>query len=190
MPVRDLAAHAHSAVDELDQRALSWAATRRHGPLRPILNVFVRSSDLLLPWIAVSAGITRVGERPQRRTLARGWAALALAAIVENGLVKPPTERSRPDPQRLPDGQRRSVHPSTSSFPSGHIGAVTAFSVVIGDVLPRWRTPLSLLAVCATYARVYTGRHYLSDALAGLAIGTAVGTVLARRSVAGPDPSA
>lgn len=58
-----------------------------------------------------------------------------------------------------------------ASFPSGHattIGSVTAVLVLL---FPWLRYPLVPFAICVAGTRVLTGSHYLSDVLAGGAIG-------------------
>jgi membrane-associated phospholipid phosphatase len=64
----------------------------------------------------------------------------------------------------------------TTSFPSGHAAAVTAYAMVArsSDVLP-FKTTAALAAVVAA-SRIYLGTHYLSDTVAGIALG--VGAVL------------
>jgi membrane-associated phospholipid phosphatase len=66
-----------------------------------------------------------------------------------------------------------SLKASLASFPSGH--AATAFSVAmaVGWMLPLWRTPLVLLAVLIGLSRIILGAHYVSDVVAGAALGLA-----------------
>jgi membrane-associated phospholipid phosphatase len=64
----------------------------------------------------------------------------------------------------------------TTSFPSGHAAAVTVYAMVArsSETLP-FKTVAALAAVVAV-SRIYLGTHYLSDTVAGVAIG--VGAVL------------
>jgi membrane-associated phospholipid phosphatase len=74
------------------------------------------------------------------------------------------------------------VHLTTYSYPSGHAVASTVFyGAVCAIVFTRVRSPgLRLLAAvaCAAmvllvcFSRVYLGAHYLSDVIAGVAVGT------------------
>jgi undecaprenyl-diphosphatase len=85
--------------------------------------------------------------------------------------------RDRPPVEQL-DGSL-----PTNSFPSGHVAAAVAFYVGL-LVIARWHTrrpavivPVACLAVLAplivAVSRLYRGMHYLSDVLAGAALGAA-----------------
>ena len=75
------------------------------------------------------------------------------------------------------------VHLATYSFPSGHAVASTLFDgAVCALVLQRvrsraWRVAAVAGAVAmvllVTFSRVYLGAHYLSDVVAGIAVGAA-----------------
>jgi undecaprenyl-diphosphatase len=71
----------------------------------------------------------------------------------------------------------------TNSFPSGHVAASVAFYVGL-FLVARWHTrrrailvPVACLAVLAplvvAVSRLYRGMHYLTDVLAGAALGAA-----------------
>jgi undecaprenyl-diphosphatase len=85
--------------------------------------------------------------------------------------------RERPPVEQL-DGSL-----PTNSFPSGHVAASVAFYVGL-FLIARWHTrrravlvPVGALAVLAPLvvatSRLYRGMHYLSDVLAGAALGAA-----------------
>jgi undecaprenyl-diphosphatase len=85
--------------------------------------------------------------------------------------------RERPPVEQL-DGSL-----PTNSFPSGHVAASVAFYVGL-FVIARWHTrrravlvPVGILAVLAplvvAVSRLYRGMHYLTDVLAGAALGAA-----------------
>lgn len=114
---------------------------------------------------------------------------MAASALLEDGVLKPLVHRGRPPATRFPAGERRHTDPSTSAFPSGHVGAAFAFAAATASDAPALRAPLAVIAVTTMYARVSTGRHYLTDAVAGAAVGLAAGLVaqrLGQRS--GDDP--
>ena len=63
-------------------------------------------------------------------------------------------------------------------MPSGHASAAFAAAVAVGLVHPRLRWPLVALASLIAISRVWLGVHYLSDVLAGAALGAAVALLL------------
>lgn len=68
---------------------------------------------------------------------------------------------------------------SPSSFPSGHLARVTALVIVLAALWPRrwaWAAAAAFVAV-TVFLRVYIGDHWISDALAGVALGTAAGAL-------------
>lgn len=82
--------------------------------------------------------------------------------------------RERPDAELLDDA------PPTSSFPSGHAGASTAFYVTLALVSRRiahpalrWLATTACLLVPAlvAYARLYRGMHHPTDVAVGVANG-------------------
>ncbi|GAA2727553.1 phosphatase PAP2 family protein [Cellulomonas aerilata] len=80
-------------------------------------------------------------------------------------------QRDRPEADAL------DVAPPTSSFPSGHVGASTAFYVVLAVLSRRIRRPALrwaataaclLVPVLVAYARLYRGMHHPSDVVVGV----------------------
>lgn len=65
---------------------------------------------------------------------------------------------------------------SPSSFPSGHLARLTFLSITLAGLFPSrasWTAAIAFVAL-TLFARVYIGDHWISDALAGLALGAAV----------------
>jgi membrane-associated phospholipid phosphatase len=126
--------------------------------------------------------------RGARREAAVPALAMALASathVAGSTLVG----RPRPAVERL--GTRQ----PTSSFPSGHVGAMTALAVALGraaGALPRparvaVRAGLTSYLLLLGWSRLYNGQHYASDVLAGYANGLACGR-LAAQALAAPPP--
>lgn len=124
------------------------------------------------------AAVTAVGLflllRRRRVDDAAFLAATALGIELLNGGLKLLFHRPRPE--------LSFVHLDTYSFPSGHAAGSAAIYAALAYLLAR-SAPLSLraLAVAATgallalidFSRLYIGAHYLSDVLAGTALGLA-----------------
>ncbi len=142
-----------------------------------------------------------------RARAAHYWTAAVLLAVpggmVVNVLLKYTFQRARPS------FEEPLVQLATYSFPSGHTSGATLFyGVLAAYLIVQWRGTgvrlLVLLAACAmvalvAYSRVYVGAHYLSDVLAGVAVGcawlsiciTGISTLRRRRAArAGTPPGA
>jgi undecaprenyl-diphosphatase len=110
----------------------------------------------------------------------RGRAA-ALAAALACGVgiaaflaLKRACHRKRPCAIE-PHGWATLLPPDQFSFPSGH--SITAFSVAvaIGLCIPTLLPGLLFCAASVAASRILLGMHFLSDVLAGSAIGAALG---------------
>jgi lipid A 4'-phosphatase len=81
------------------------------------------------------------------------------------------------------------------SFPSGHAATAAAVAVALWCLWPRPLLLYVLAAALVALSRVVTGAHYLSDVIAGAAIGMAITRLLAywllsQRTVAKPEHDA
>jgi membrane-associated phospholipid phosphatase len=79
-----------------------------------------------------------------------------------------------------PDAVPLEIAPPTSSFPSGHVGASTAFCLTLAVLARRIRHPALrwlatvaclLVPVLVAYARLYRGMHHPTDVVAGAVVG-------------------
>lgn len=82
--------------------------------------------------------------------------------------------RPRPDVVRLEDS------PVNSSFPSGHVAAATVYGafvvIVFWHTTSRWARSIAVGLFVAVvgivaWSRMYEGMHFLSDVIAGIALG-------------------
>ncbi len=64
------------------------------------------------------------------------------------------------------------------AFPSGHTSLAFSSATILGYRYPKWRVPLYLGAALVGFSRIYLGRHYASDVVAGATLGTAVGMLV------------
>lgn len=65
--------------------------------------------------------------------------------------------------------------PDRFSFPSGHTITAFAVAVAIGWFYPSLLIGLIFCALSVAASRILLGLHYLSDVIAGIAIGVAIG---------------
>jgi len=65
-----------------------------------------------------------------------------------------------------------------SSFPSGHVTGAFAFTYVMVKKYPKTAIPLYLTASTIAFSRVYLGKHYLTDTIAGSILGIASGWLM------------
>lgn len=126
----------------------------------------------------IIGGLAVVGLVAHDRTLVR-TAALALGSIATATIVTQATKyavgRVRPyaDPDR--DGFDLRFFSGSPSFPSGHTAAAFALATSLGDATGRtWaRIGLYALATGTAWARITEQAHWLSDVVAGAAVGIA-----------------
>jgi membrane-associated phospholipid phosphatase len=100
--------------------------------------------------------------------------SVAVGIEIVNPLMKLVFQRPRPE--------LAFVHLDTYSFPSGHAAGAAAIyftlAALVGRRLHGWDRVLmgvgtAVLVLAIGFSRLYLGAHYLSDVLAGLALGTA-----------------
>jgi undecaprenyl-diphosphatase len=102
-----------------------------------------------------------------------------VVAVLMTGIQRP----FPPEPVCTTDG----AGTPTTSFPSGHAAAVTAYAMVArGSERLPFKT-VSALAVTIAFSRMYLGVHYLSDTVFGVGLGV-VSVLLAERILDRIDP--
>ena len=166
-----------TSIQRLDDGWLRLMVSGRTPPLIAIAKVF---NILGLVYVTLPARIAVAGLLALRR---RWWqlAAFTAAVVVSEvliGVLKGIYDRPRP-PGSL-------VVTTGTSFPSGHAVAasVTVIAAVIALVPPGRRRAWWVLAAMAFsilmgLSRAYLGAHWLSDAVAGILLGTACAVVTA-----------
>ena len=166
-----------SHIQRLDDSWLRLMVSIRTPPVTVIAKIF---NVLGLVYVTLPVRIAIAGYLAFRR---RWWhlAAFAAAVLLSEiliGPVKAAYDRARP-PGSL-------VATSGASFPSGHAIAtsVTVFAAVIALVPAGrrrvvWGLAAAGFAVLMGLSRAYLGAHWLSDAVAGLLLGTSCALVTA-----------
>jgi undecaprenyl-diphosphatase len=157
-------------IQRLDDAWLRLMISGRSAPVTALAKVL---NALGLVYVTLPVRIVIVGYLALRR---RWWrlAAFAGAVVLSEiliGTLKGIYDRARP-PGSL-------VTTSGASFPSGHAitASVTVVAAVIALVPPgrrriAWATVAAGFSVLMGLSRAYLGAHWLSDAIAGVLLGT------------------
>lgn len=66
------------------------------------------------------------------------------------------------------------------AFPSGHATIAWAMTAVLAQKEPKWRVLLYVLAFLISLSRIYLGKHYPFDVVAGGLLGWVIGTISIR----------
>ena len=168
-----LAVRTRAGFDEVDLAPARWAARSATPAAASVLRALTTlgSTVVALPLVAV------VGALEWRRVPNRSMPAFL--ALVEGGqlllvnLIKALVERGRPDLDRL-------VGAASSSFPSGHATTAAATFAALALLAGRRRSRPARAALAGAAAaltalvactRVLLGVHWLTDVLAGAALG-------------------
>src|SRR6202048_5263981 len=111
---------------------------------------------------------------PQRLAAVGAAGSAALLGVLIFKALKHLSHRKRPC-QYEPHCWSKVLPPDQFSFPSGH--TMTAFSIalVISYYYPSLQAPMFFLAVSIAVSRIVLGMHFLSDVLAGMLLGVALG---------------
>jgi undecaprenyl-diphosphatase len=126
-------------------------------------------------WIWYGLGLMLLAFGGPQRFAAIGAAcAAATFGIFVFKALKKLSQRPRPC-QFEPHCWSKVLPPDQFSFPSGH--AMTAFSValVVSYFYPSLEGVLFFLALSIALSRIVLGMHFLSDVLAGMVLGVALG---------------
>jgi undecaprenyl-diphosphatase len=154
----------------LMRRVHRWRAPRW---FRMLMIFATRSGD---GWLWYALGIILYSYGGGHRFAAIGAAgSAAIAGIFLFRALKRTSRRSRPC-EIEPHCWSSILPPDRYSFPSGH--SITAFSVAvsIGCFYPQLLVPLLTAAFLIAGSRIILGMHFLSDVVAGSAIGVMLGT--------------
>ena len=151
----------------------------------PAMRNFMRYVSLLGDWpLHAAAGLVLLGLAWRQRS--EEWTRIFLAMLlamllagVADTVIKRTIPRARPSVQSDTRWGGPRFSSKYHSFPSGHVGASTAFFGVL--LIARRRVglaclPIPILIGCS---RMYIGAHYLSDVVCAAVLGTLCALVVA-----------
>jgi membrane-associated phospholipid phosphatase len=139
------------------------------------------------PFYAAAAGVIATGVVLRNgHTFRAGTRILAthLLATAVRGMIKHLVDRTRPiaaaetGEYRL--GKAEHYESDFNSFPSGHTAGAVAVAAAVGRAWPSTTTTAAGLASLAALAQVLRSKHYLTDVLAGAAVGLAAHVAIDR----------
>jgi undecaprenyl-diphosphatase len=126
-------------------------------------------------WLWSAVGLVVLCFGGERRTYALETGFFAVAAGLAAFLIlKRIAGRERPCATE-PHCWSSLLPPDRFSFPSGHTITAFAVAISIGLFYPALILGLIFCALSVAASRILLGLHYLSDVVAGIAIGTAIG---------------
>ncbi|MEU5716668.1 phosphatase PAP2 family protein [Streptomyces sp. NPDC020403] len=157
-----------AADRRLTMRAAAWD-TRTIGTPLSLVEEAAEHTKL---WCGTAAALAVLGGRRGRRAALSGLASMALAQLLSNAACKQLVERPRPPKEWIPHDEVDD-RPDSSSFPSGHTAAATAFTTAVALTWPAVGAVCAIPAAMVAVERVHSGAHYPSDVTAGAAIGLA-----------------
>lgn len=154
-----------------DTAARTWLTTYHH----PIVDVVMHGLSIIgrgsSVWLAITISLILL-KRIQWRASVPVFAAIALAIVMTDVVIKPIVARARPFEGavavRVID--RR---PLTYSFPSGHAAGSFAAAATLSQVWLPGRVVFLTLAALIAVSRIYVGVHYPLDVLGGALLGLA-----------------
>jgi membrane-associated phospholipid phosphatase len=152
----------------------------------PGMRNFMRYVSLLGDWPTHAAlGLILLGVAWRRHS--QEWTRIFLAMLlammlagVAGTVIKRTVPRARPSAHTDTRWGGPRFSSKYHSFPSGHVGASTAFFGVL--IIARRRAGLACLPIpiLIGFSRMYIGAHYLSDVVCAAVLGTLCALVVAQ----------
>jgi membrane-associated phospholipid phosphatase len=168
-------------------KALKKAAHKEHRLLRRVtglaetrvvkaLSPAAKATDEP-PLLALGLGTLALGTLLKRPTVIRSGARMVASHLVATGLktvLKASVDRTRPNVAgSRPQLKKGSGTEDTdrNAFPSGHTAGAVAVAQAVAHEVPGMAVPARAVAGAAGALQVPRGAHYLTDVIAGAAVG-------------------
>ncbi|MDP9146801.1 MAG: phosphatase PAP2 family protein [Acidobacteriota bacterium] len=160
-------------IDRRDQRLMMWlnhwSAPRW---VRYWMTIATRLGDGWI-WYGMGALILLIGG-PKRFVAAETAGSAAMAGILVFKALKLLSHRPRPC-ATTPHCWSKVLPPDKFSFPSGHTMSAFSIAIVLSYFYPSLEGALFFVASSIAVSRIVLGMHFLSDVLAGVVLGVALG---------------
>jgi membrane-associated phospholipid phosphatase len=152
----------------------------------PMMRNFMRNVSLYGDWpLHLALGLLLLGIAWQRQ--GKKWMriflsmlmALAIAGVIGRG-IQIATGRARPSIRT--EQVRNRFSAKYNAFPSGHVGASTAFFGVLIFARPRIGLACLPIPILIGLSRMYLGAHYLSDVVCAAVLGIICAALVAHFS--------
>jgi undecaprenyl-diphosphatase len=165
--------HVWGFIERRDQRVMRrmnrWRAPRW---FRYWMIAATRMGDGWL-WYGLGIMLLLYGG-PQRFSAIGAAGAAGLGGVFVFKILKRLSHRPRPC-QLEPHCWSKVLPPDKFSFPSGHTMSAFSIALVVSYFYPSLEGTLFFLAFSIAVSRVVLGMHFLSDVLAGIVLGVALG---------------
>ncbi len=165
----------HQGFARWDNSAARWGAAHTTGTAESVVRVITQlGSTPVIIAVSICAALVEYRRIPTRAVPAF-LATVLVAQLIVTNVIKVAVGRQRPNVARL-------VHASGFSFPSGHTAAAAATYAAIALVAGRHRSRRTKavlagvaggITVAVATSRVLLGAHWLTDVIAGAAVGWA-----------------
>jgi undecaprenyl-diphosphatase len=168
-----IAAIAIAAAFYLDDSVWNFIAHHQNRAIRNVMRNVSRFGDwpshVALGLLLLGIALVR-GSKKWARVFLSMLIAMALAGVAGH-VIKRAIPRARPSVKSELHWGGPRFSTKYHSFPSGHVGASTAFFGVLFFARRRIGLPCFAIPILIGFSRMYIGAHYLSDVVCAAILG-------------------
>jgi undecaprenyl-diphosphatase len=154
------------ALNAFDREVMEFVARNRSLHLDGLM------SDLSSQWSKQNLALAALVITARGNEQAFGAAEECTKAIAVSEMIVGPLKYAIN--RKRPEGKTSRAN---SSFPSSHAATAFAAASALGRAYPKMRIPALAAAALISYSRLYEGRHYATDVIAGACVGFAAEAV-------------